>query len=105
MSEPLEYRAPSKPPSQASLILGVLSIVCAPSTFVFLASFADRVNDNLVFKVVWLIPMTGSFMGVSGIAYRKSSPPKAAWIGMILNLLILGLFLLGRTGALEVGQN
>ena len=92
----LGYRAPVKPASQASIICGLLSIVCAPSAFVVLNLFANRINNDLL--VVWFTPVTGFFLGLSGIAYRRSSPAIAAWTGMILNLLVLGLFLLARTG-------
>jgi len=97
MSQPLDYMTPAQPLSRASIILGVLSIVCAPSAFA-LPWLADRIHSDLLFEAIWLIPFTGMFMGLSGIAYRKSSPATAARAGLLLNSILLGLVLLARTG-------
>ena len=80
---PLEYEVPRKPPSHASLILGVISISCIPT----MRAAAGFIGNG----PLWLIPVTGAFIGLSGIAYRKSSSAAVAWIGMVLNLLVLGV--------------
>ena len=97
MSHPLEYMTPAQPLSQASIILGVLSIACVPSAFA-LPWLADRLHNDLLFEAIWLIPFSGMFMGLSGIACRKSSTATAARAGLFLNSVLLGLFLLARTG-------
>ena len=85
MSEPLEYEAPARPPSHASVILGVISIACIPTLCA--AGGIDRIAD----EARWLIPICGSFIGLSGIAYRKSSSAVTAWFGMVLNLVVVVL--------------
>jgi len=68
MSEPLEY---GKPASRSPTVLGIISIVCAPSLFLFAAGFAGRINSTLLMGGLWGIVLSGLSLGVLGIVYSK----------------------------------
>ena len=93
MSEPLEYRRFATF-GRAPLILGLLSMACSPSAYAFFESDSGQFSYGLAYKIMWLLPIVGVLLALSGIAYRRSSLP--AWIGMVLNLLFLGLLTFAR---------
>ena len=93
MSEPLEYGRSAKF-GRAPLILGLLSIACSPSAYAFFESNSGQFSYDLAYKIMWLLPIVGVLLALSGIACRKSSLP--AWIGMLLNLSFLGLLTFAR---------
>ena len=69
---------------------GFVSIVCFVSVWVWLWTLHDQIPDGPFELGLWLWPIGGILAGVYGL-WRSRIRSIAAWIGMVLNILMLGL--------------